>query len=76
MLPHTSAAEETVCELGTIFCVGFVSCEYKVVVPETRTILAVVALVQRPTHRKETPCNGYKTPVIPKNSKSSVCVRL
>jgi hypothetical protein len=46
MLLHTSAAEETICELGTIFFVGIVSREYKVVVlTETRTILAVVALV-------------------------------
>jgi len=67
MLVHTSAAEETICELGTIFCVGFVPYEYKVVVTETRTILAFVALVQRPTHGKKTPCNGYKTPVITKN---------
>jgi hypothetical protein len=66
MLLHTSAAEETTCELGAIFCVGFVSCEYEVV-PETRTILAVVALVHRPTHGKETPCNGHKTPVITKH---------
>jgi len=67
MLLHTSAAEETACELGTIFCVGFVSCEYEVVVPETRTILAVVALVHRSTRGKETPCNGHKTPVITKD---------
>lgn len=67
MLLHTSAAEETICELGTIFCVGFVSCEHELLVPETRIILAVVALVQRPTRGKETPCNGHKTPVITKH---------
>lgn len=67
MLQRTSAAEETISELGTIFCVGFVSCEYEGVVPETRTILAVMALVLRPIHGKDTPFNDYKTPVINKH---------
>ena len=61
MLLHTSAAEEAICELGTVFCVGFASCGYEVIVPETRTIVDVVALVQRPTHGKETPCDGHVT---------------